>query len=164
MSLDDISTARLIGIHPLLARSIHSLADQMLLENPPIQIRVTQALRTWNQQASLYDQGRSAPGKVVTNAPAGHSYHQFGLAVDLVPFSSENLPDWNTSHPIWLRLIQIGTSLGLKAGATFRSFPDCPHFQLTGSLPDSPDDEVRQTFKDGGIISVWRQAFPDFSV
>jgi len=41
--------------------------------------------RTMEEQAALYAIGRSAPGKVVTKARAGESYHNYGLAFDWVP-------------------------------------------------------------------------------
>jgi len=39
-----------------------------------------QGLRTIEQQDALYAQGRTKPGKVVTNAKGGQSYHNWGLA------------------------------------------------------------------------------------
>ena len=41
--------------------------------------------RTMEEQAALYAIGRSAPGKVVTKARAGESFHNYGLAFDWVP-------------------------------------------------------------------------------
>ena len=41
--------------------------------------------RTMEEQTALYAIGRSAPGKVVTKARAGESYHNYGLAFDWVP-------------------------------------------------------------------------------
>jgi hypothetical protein len=53
----------------------------------------------------------------------------------------------------------LGQSLGLEVGAYWRSFPDAPHFQLTGRFPvGAPSDEVRQLFKDGGMQAVWDEA------
>ncbi len=154
--LDSISEERLALVHPLLARKIQQMADILAVDRPPVVFRVTQGLRTWNEQALLYAEGRTGPGAIVTNAPPGHSYHNFGLAVDLVPLTQGLTLDWNVTHPVWKRLVQVGTSLGLTAGAQFRSFPDYPHFQLTGSLPASPDDNVRKVFQSDGIVGVWK--------
>jgi peptidoglycan L-alanyl-D-glutamate endopeptidase CwlK len=160
MPLDDVSKGRLLAVHPLLAEKIYKMAEMM----EPERLRVTQGVRSWQEQEKLYAQGRTLPGNVVTKAAPGHSWHQFGLAVDLVPVDSAGSPDWNVQHPVWQRLVYIGETLGLVSGALFHSFPDWPHFQLTGTLPVSPNDEVRQIFKDGGIVSVWRAAFPDYPV
>lgn len=154
MSLDSISQARLQSVLPELADKIAQMATILEDEFP---FRVTQGLRTWSEQAALYAQGRTTPGKVVTNAAPGYSYHNFGMAVDLVPMTDLG-PDWNVTHPTWQRLIQVGESVGLVSGSVWRTFPDFPHFQLTGSLPVSPDDDVRSTFENGGISAVWEMA------
>lgn len=156
--MDNISQARLQEVMPTLAARITTLIEQ--LESEGIETRVVQALRTWAQQDALYAQGRTAPGPEVTKAPGGYSYHNFGLAVDLVPsqFGPDQPynPDWNNTHSTWARMEQLGQALGLDSGATWRSFPDAPHFQLTGTWPEgAPTDDVRQLFKDGGMQAVW---------
>ena len=160
--MDSVSETRLDEVHPILASKIRQMADQLAQEG--ITIRVTQGLRSWTQQLALWMQGRDMngtivnPSKVVTKAAPGYSWHCFGLAVDVAPFvqsAAGQLPDWNLSHPVWKRIVAVGQSLGLFSGSEFRTFPDWPHFQLTGSCPESPDDEVRQTFKDGGMLAVW---------
>ena len=159
--MDSISEARLSLIAPSLAAKVRMLHD--ILEGEGIEIRVVQALRSWTEQDALYAQGRTAPGKIVTNCPGGHSYHNFGMAVDCVPSTQAPdqpyAPDWNSSHPVWKRMEEVGMSVGLVSGATWRTFPDAPHFQLNGKFPvGAPDDEVRQTFKDGGMAAVWQEA------
>ncbi len=155
--MDRISETRLAKVHPLLARKIRQMADILYADRPPVVLRVTQALRTWQEQAALYAQGRSGTGSIVTNAEPGHSYHQYGLAVDVVPLGLDGQPDWNKSHPAWQRIIAVGKTLGLTEGAEFRSFPDYPHFQLTGKLPVSPDVEVRESFGQSGIPGIWKE-------
>lgn len=160
--MDSISETRLASVHPQLAKLVRQMSEQ--LEAEGVAIRVVQALRTWDEQAALYAQGRTTPGNIVTNAQPGHGWHEFGCAIDLVPsqFAPDKpySPDWNAEHPSWKRMIEIGTSLGLFAGANFRSFKDNPHFQLTGDLPVSPTDAVRQAYADAGggdagIKAVW---------
>ena len=36
-----------------------------------------------DEQAKVYAQGRTAPGKIVTHAKPGHSNHNFGVAFDV---------------------------------------------------------------------------------
>lgn len=154
--MDAISKARLQLINPRLAQLIGQMAEMLALEN--IEFRVTQALRSWDEQDKLYAEGRSVPGRVITNAPGGHSWHNFGLAVDLAIVQSDGSIDWNPEHPAWKRMIQVGEMLGLLSGSTFRTFPDNPHFQLTGLFPISPNDEVRVIFKHVGMEGVWVEA------
>lgn len=157
MSLDTISQTRLAAVCPALAAKIQQLAD--ILDPEGVVFRVTQGLRSWADQAILYAQGRTAPGPIVTNAPPGHSWHEFGLAVDIVPMDQiPPQPDWNTSHPVWQQIIQAGEALGLYSGDEFHVRKDEPHFQLTGPLPVSPDDSVRQLYQSQGIEAVWKAA------
>lgn len=44
--------------------------------------------RTMEEQAALYAIGRTSPGKIVTKARPGESYHNHGLAFDWVPLKS----------------------------------------------------------------------------
>lgn len=153
--MDATSEARLGELHPELAEKIRTMSVMLSEEN--IEIRVVQGLRTWDQQQALYDEGRTMPGRIVTEAQAGYSWHNFGMAADCAPFD-DGVPDWNPSHPAWKRMIEVGESLGLLSGSTFHSCPDNPHFQLTGSLPISPDEATRDAFRSGGITAVWALA------
>lgn len=154
--MDSISEQRLNEVFPVLCAKIQELAG--MLEDEGIIIRVTQGLRTVEEQDALYAQGRTAPGKIVTNCKGGNSYHNFGLAVDCVPSLPGNtyIPDWNAQHPTWKRMEELAAELGLQVGASWRTFPDAPHFQLNGRFPvGAPDDELRQIFQDGGLAAVW---------
>ena len=155
--MDTISEARLSLVHPALADKIRRMAEALELEK--ITIRVTQGLRSWDEQAKLWAQGRTTPGERVTKAPGGWSWHNFGMAVDVAPDKDPGpgfIPDWNLAHPAWGRIVAVGESLGLTSGI---SWEDEPHLQLTGPFPvAAPNDEVRQLFKDGGMQAVWDEA------
>jgi peptidoglycan L-alanyl-D-glutamate endopeptidase CwlK len=45
-------------------------------------MRATEGLRSMERQATLYAQGRTMPGKIVTWAKPGQSLHHYGCAVD----------------------------------------------------------------------------------
>lgn len=85
--------------------------------------------RSFETQAATYAQGRSTPGPVVTNAKPGDSYHQYGLAVDVVPTVYKGLPDWNPGGPLWAQIGAIGERAGLTWGGRW-STPDKPHFEF----------------------------------
>lgn len=158
MGMDSISEKRLAEVHPLLAQKIRAMADALLAEEPSVVICVTQGFRTWDDQAALYAKGRTvAPvGKefTVTDAPPGHSYHEYGLAVDVVPMTTVG-PDWNLTHPAWQQIVKAGTAQGLNSGSTWCSRKDWPHFQLTGVLPVSPTPQIRAMLQTGGVEAVW---------
>lgn len=172
--MDTISEARLSFVVPALAVKVRQMSVILADE---FTFRVTQGLRSWNEQAALYAQGRETLIQVnsmrkavhwapltefenirVTNAAPGYSWHNFGMAVDVVP---DNIdipgfqPDWNEAHPSWARLIVVGRSVGLVNGI---SWHDEPHFQLTGCFPVTPDDEVRQLYAQAGSQAVWEEA------
>lgn len=78
---------RLIGVHPTLTDAIERILDVMEAEGAPM--FVVQGVRTAEQQAELYAQGRTKPGGIVTNKDGYHfrSDHQpkddgYGYAVD----------------------------------------------------------------------------------
>jgi len=185
--MDRLSEARLDLIHPRLAEVIRRQlailqAEWFLSRGENLEIRICQGVRSWPEQASLYAKGRTMPGEpcrhagaprpvgtcpvhrlglIVTRCRPGYSWHQFGLAVDEVPDDPTLAGfqcDWNLAHPAWQRMKAVGESLGLVHGSEFRTFPDWPHFQLTGRFGVNPDDEVRQLFRDGGMQAVWEEA------
>lgn len=113
-----------------------------LAEEKGIKIIITQGLRTIEYQNSLYAQGRTTKGSVVTNARGGYSYHNFGLAFDFAILNPNGKTvNWNTSIDLnkdgqkdWYQVAELAQSLGLEAGAFWKSFLDVPHCQLTFGL------------------------------
>lgn len=82
------------------------------------------------EQDALYEQGRTAPGKIVTWTR--RSRHTEGRAFDIV-IMENGKPDWNAKNPKWTRAGEIGRTVGLRWGGDF-SKPDMPHFEL----PEEP--------------------------
>jgi len=81
----------------------------------------------------LYAQGRTAPGKIVTNAKAGDSWHNWRCAVDVVPLVNGKA-DWDGSHPVWAEIGRLGKEAGLEWAGEWKSFKELAHFQYTGGL------------------------------
>ena len=109
-----------------------------------INVKVICGTRTYKEQDALYAQGRSTPGPKVTNAPAGYSWHNFGVGWDFVVFDSTGQPQWES--PLMEKCCKIAESLGLEWGGHWTNFQDIPHIQIkTGcTLADA-----RQRVKDG---------------
>lgn len=153
--MDVISESRLFQVHPLLASKVRAMYTALMVEG--IQIRVVQGLRTVAEQNALYAEGRTAPGAEVTNAQGGHSWHNFGLAVDCVPGirgAAQWTPNWNARHPDFAAMIAAGELQGLVSGANWKTMPDEPHFQLAG-IPVSPDDIAREVLASHGVNGFW---------
>ena len=90
---DPISIQRVNALHP---RAIPVFTDFINECESTLNttFRVTMGLRTIDEQNTLYAQGRTVPGQIVTNAPGGTSYHNYGLAVDICEMVNGQ-PDWN---------------------------------------------------------------------
>lgn len=95
-----------------------------------IHIQLTSTLRDLESQAEIYAQGRTAPGKIVSNAKPGYSAHNFGLAFDIVPVVNGKAV-WD-DMTLFTRIGHIGQSMGLEWGGAWSSFKDMPHFQMLG--------------------------------
>jgi peptidoglycan L-alanyl-D-glutamate endopeptidase CwlK len=98
-----------------------------------IDLLITSTYRDYESQDALYAQGRTAPGKIVTNAKGGHSFHNYQCAVDVVPIVNGK-PDWDGSHPVWAKLGEFGKQAGLDWAGEWKTFKELAHFQYTGGL------------------------------
>jgi hypothetical protein len=161
--VDAVSELRLQLVCPALADKIRALDEKFQYRELDDHLEVVQGLRSWNQQQSLWLKGRDAngnvvnPAEIVTHAPPGNSYHEFGLAVDCCPRSLLAVPGWQPESPLWKVIADLARDLDLVSGSCWMH-KDLPHLQLTGKFPMSPDDEVRQIFKDAGMSMVWKEA------
>ena len=125
------SEARIARLEPVIQSKARALLDAARAQG--IELTVTQGLRTMDEQAALYAQGRTAPGPVVTNAKPGSSWHNFGLAFD-VAVVVNGQPTWPNDTALWSKIGELGKAQGLVWGGDFQSFKDMPHFQYTGGL------------------------------
>ena len=92
-----------------------------------ITIKVISGLRTYAEQDELYAQGRTKPGKKVTNAQGGHSNHNFGIAFDIGVFEGTKFIE---ESPAYKAVGALGMDLGLEWGGNWKTIEDQPHFQL----------------------------------
>ncbi|MCY8232344.1 peptidoglycan-binding protein [Priestia endophytica] len=125
------SEKRLVGVNATVAAKAIELIK--LAYRNGINIAVTQGLRTFAEQNALYEQGRTKPGKIVTNARGGQSIHNYGLAFDIAIFDDNQNAVWTGND--YNRVGKLGQQLlGLEWGGAWRSFKDLPHFQYTFGL------------------------------
>jgi len=94
-----------------------------LLGKSPYPIRITETIRSAVTQDKYYNQGRTNPGSVITNAKGLQSYHNYGLAFDIAFQGNEPYPK---QYEKWKRVGELGESLGLVWGGRFN---DNPHFE-----------------------------------
>jgi len=96
-----------------------------------LEVLVTAAFRSWDESDRLYALGRTEPGSIVTNARAGDSYHNWGLAFDAAPFENNLISNDQTQFNL---MGHLGEKVGLEWGGRFKSIVDLPHFQYTFGL------------------------------
>ena len=97
-----------------------------------IDLLVTSTYRDNESQNALYAQGRTKAGRIVTNAKAGQSFHNYRLAFDVVPIVNGK-PQWNDFRT-FQKIGAIGKSIGLDWAGDWKTFKELAHFQWTGGL------------------------------
>jgi peptidoglycan L-alanyl-D-glutamate endopeptidase CwlK len=122
--------SKLDALHPKL----QELAKQHIAKckEAGIDLLIYCTYRSIEEQNALYAQGRTKPGKKVTNAKGGQSYHNFRVAYDCGPVINGKIA-WNRED-LFKKIGVIGESIGLEWGGHFKSIVDLPHFQYTGGL------------------------------
>ena len=110
-----------------------------------IDILVTCTGRTAKEQAALYAQGRTAPGRKVTNAKPGQSFHEYGVALDIYPVVNGKIDFAGTHITEWKKIASYFKAEGFEWAYEWKTFKEMPHFQMTRGHPLS-------YFQNGGKI------------
>lgn len=129
-----INSRRLDDLLPYVEQLAREFLDRCKDEG--IDVLVTSTYRDHESQNALYAQGRTKPGRKVTNAKGGQSYHNWRVAFDVVPLR-DGKPVWGTSGEdgkLWQAIGAIGVEVGLEWAGNWKSFKEYPHFQHTGGL------------------------------
>lgn len=121
-------------LHPDFAPLVRGFLDECKMRG--LDVLVTCTWRSDKEQDALYQQGRTTAGKIVTNAKAGQSKHNFmidGLpaskAIDIVPLENGK-PQWDSSDPIWEVVGELGEAHGMEWSGRWTKFREYPHFQM----------------------------------
>lgn len=129
-----MSSRKLSDLHPKVA----IMAEGWLRESRDLglDLLITCTLRTNEEQSRLYAQGRTTPGRIVTHARAGQSFHNYGLALDFVPLV-EGKPTWKTTGAdleLWTLAGELAEEHGFEWAARWERFKEYPHIQATFGL------------------------------
>jgi hypothetical protein len=109
-----------------------------------IELKVVSTLRTCAEQNDIYAQGRTKPGRVVSNAPGCRSWHVFGRALDVLIRNSDGTLQLD-ADPRYEVLGDIATDLGFVWGG---KWGDAGHFEFHPGIriedlcPDPSDCEM----------------------
>ncbi len=150
--MDKTTLKRIKLLHPAVRQEV---LDAYLFVNGKllgkgVRLRFAFTIRSFGLQDSLYAQGRTKLwddngnrlGKV-TNAKGGQSYHNYGLAFDIVLLLDKNrdgvfeqaswdtVADWDKDGEAdWMEVVNYFKKLGWTWGGYWRS-KDKPHLQKT---------------------------------
>lgn len=123
------------GLHP----AVHELSELLVKKCAALGIHVviTDGFRSHDEQNTLFQQGRSANGPIVTHAKGGESYHNYGLAIDFALKTKKGKLIWDleydgnrNKHADWLEVAAVAKGLGFSWGGDWKSFKDYPHLQM----------------------------------
>lgn len=138
--MDKVTEQRIALLHPKVRAEVTQIieeCDKALTGRA--KVRIAQGLRTNAEQAALYAQGRTVKGAKVTNAKAGQSIHNYGLAVDIVLIIDGKTASWDTAKnwdndkvADWYECVKIFAAHGWDWGGNWKTFKDLPHFEKKG--------------------------------
>jgi len=112
-------------------------AVEQAMEKHGVKVEVISGLRSWAAQAALFAQGRTKPGRIVTKARPGSSWHNYGLAIDLGLFSNGvylDEVDPKRADKLYQEIGAIASRMGIEWAGNWKSFTETPHFQVTFGL------------------------------
>ena len=142
--IDEKTFQRIKLLHPKLRDEASLVYDEIVLAlKGKAACRFSHTLRTFAEQDALYAQGRTKKGRIVTKAKGGQSYHNYGLAVDIVLLIDNDgdgiyeTASWDEKGDYdgdrksdWMEIVTIFKRYGWEAGIDWH-FRDAPHFQKT---------------------------------
>lgn len=137
---DTVTLKRIDRLHPKLREQAKDIYQNILERK--VSVRFTDTLRSFDDQDKLYAKGRTKPGKIVTHAKGGESYHNYGLAIDfclLLKGGKEvswdrNMDVDNDNKKDWDEVVAAFKHYGWEWGGDWNRFKDYPHFQKTYNI------------------------------
>ena len=139
---DDRSERCIRSLHPRAQRAAREFLTA--LRGTGVDARIISGTRTYAEQDALYKQGRfGSTLPRVTNAKAGQSNHNFGIAWDIGIFAAGKY--LTTQKPY--KDAAVHKPAGVEWGGDWATFPDFPHYQLAVGGKSIAD--VRTCFEEG---------------
>lgn len=125
-----INSRKITDLHPKVQTMCKKFIA--LCEMEGIDVLITSTYRDGESQNELYAQGRTKPGRIVTNAKAGQSFHNWRCAFDFVPVVNGKA-QWD-DLATFERCGVIAESVGLEWAGRWKKFKEMPHCQYSGGL------------------------------
>jgi len=119
-------------------------------------VAITETYRSQARQDELYAQGRTKPGKMVTNAKKSSHTDRYAWDIFFTKTAYSDVSKFD-------RAGKIARSLGITWGGDFKTITDKPHFEYKNSTFKEPNnmtnteiaraDRLASLAKQAGIIS-----------
>jgi len=127
-----MSSRSLDDLYPPTRRKVDALIAECFMHG--IRVRAICTYRSNAEQAALFAKGRTAPGKIVTKARPGSSFHNCRRAVDFVILTSTGAVDWvwmesAACRPLWAEFGRVAKLCGLTWGGDWVNIVDRPHVE-----------------------------------
>lgn len=126
-------------LHPIVKERSDQLVQQAAKKG--IVVLITDGFRSVDEQNTIYEQGRTTEGNIVSNAKGGESYHNYGLAIDFALETPSGNVIWDrqydgnqNSKADWSEVVKMAKSLGFEWGGDWKDFKDYPHLQMDFGL------------------------------
>lgn len=126
------------GLDPVFRDLLLKWEQKCLYNN--LTVELISGRRSFEEQTHLYAQGRTRVGAIVTNARAGYSMHNFGLAIDFTIRVNGIV-----RNDLRSQAAQIAKGMGMVYGGDWVLFPDPPHLEYSQGNPLS-------YFRNGGRL------------
>lgn len=138
--MDTVTKQRIEKLHPSVREEMIKIVNECNVAlTSKAKIRITQGLRTIEEQNQLYAIGRTLSGKKVTNAKGGQSVHNYGFAVDICLIIDNKIASWDTVKDWdndkvadWYECVKIFAKYGWDWGGNWKKMKDLPHFDKKG--------------------------------
>ena len=133
MTFDERTEKNIATLHQRVQAKAREFMKQAvpLMEQLGATVKIICGNRTYAEQDALYAQGRTKPGRIVTNARGGQSNHNFGTAWDVGIFKDGKYLD---ESPLYKTLGRVGESIGLEWGGSWKKIVDEPHYEVKTGL------------------------------
>jgi LAS superfamily LD-carboxypeptidase LdcB len=132
-------------LHPELVKRLQAFLNEAWQND--LHVFIFEGARSFERQNQLFQAGQ------VTKAAAGKSFHNYGLAADIVFYGPQKKPSWDAKQD-WQKLGKLGEKHGLTWGGRFQSIKDFSHFEYH---PGLGIEKTKEIYDSEGLKSVWKK-------
>ncbi len=142
LAYNKMTERRLNSVHTVIKEKFSNIEKQIEKKFPQYEYEVISGYRTKEHQDWLYRNGK-------TPAKGGNSFHNYGLAIDVVPFKNGK-PVWNDNY-FWKEHAKIVRDNGLNSGYFWRK-RDSPHVDVSNKYSIK---QAKKDYANGGFREVF---------